>query len=204
MDPKRFAMVFGMLVLLPLFFGLFFDAVYESPEYDDFCNYTYPMAPAKPLVNRENCADVYNKPEVQACSREDGEPRFEYDESGCEVYSYCDYCSKDYKDAQARYNRNLFFILAPLGLIVIIIGIYFWIDYMGAGFMFGGLITLFYATVRYFSDMSKLLRAIVILIELLIIIWLGIKKIGTGKESPDVVIASAKPSRKTRKAKRRR
>jgi hypothetical protein len=40
---------------------------------------------------------------------------------------------------------------------------------------------MFYATIRYFSDMSKILRAIVLLIELLVIIYIGYKKIEDNK-----------------------
>jgi len=43
--------------------------------------------------------------------------------------------------------------------------------------MFGGVITLFYSTIRYISSLDKLLRAIVILIDLIIIIWISYKKI---------------------------
>jgi len=41
MDAKRIAMVIAIVVLLPLFVGLFTDAVYEEPEYDKYCNNTY-------------------------------------------------------------------------------------------------------------------------------------------------------------------
>jgi hypothetical protein len=179
MDVKRVAMIIGITILLPLFIGLFFDALYPTPEYNDYCNYIYPEGPTK-AVPPNTCPEFYSTAQAQECSRNEGEPRFTYDANGCQVFDKCDYCNKEYRNAEEVYNRNLFFILAPVGLAIVIIGIYFTVEYMGAGFMFGGLITLFYATVRYFSDMSKMLRALVILVELLIILWLGYRKIGPG------------------------
>jgi hypothetical protein len=183
MDAKRIAMVIAIVALLPLFVGLFTDAIYQEPKYENYCNntyYDYPKAiPAIPV----NCTDMYNTPEVQKCNNEKGMPEFKYDSNNCQQFKSCNYCSVQFNDAQQKYNRNIFFVLLPLGLIIVIIGIYFVVDYLGAGLMFAGLIVMFYATFRYFSDMSKILRALVILAELLVIMWIGYKKI-EHKESP--------------------
>ena len=226
MDYKRFAMVLGVMILLPLFLGLFFDAAYPSPKYEDFCGGSRLSMPEKmapesctqdlqklkcisvkrntdgsemldcePAASARKCEDVYSSPEVRECNDNGGNAMFSTNDSCCQVFESCDYCSKNFNDAQRVYNRNLFFILAPAGLVVIIIGIFWAVEYLGAGFMFGGIITLFYATFRYFSDMSKMLRAIVILIELLIIIWLGYKKIG-GNPGSKQAPAAAQRKRK--------
>ncbi|MFA5797125.1 MAG: hypothetical protein WC916_03770 [Candidatus Woesearchaeota archaeon] len=178
MDLKKLAMVIGIAALLPLFIGLFMDAVYTEPRYDKYCNESMYAYPAKIGTN---CTYQPN-PLQDQCYRDQGSARMKFDANGCETFDKCDYCSKDYSNAQQMYNRNLFFILMPVGLIIVILGIYLLVDYIGAGLMFAGLITMFYATIRYFTDMSKLLRAIVILIELLIIMWIGYKKIGRHDE----------------------
>ena len=152
-------------------------------KYEDYCkNQPYATAPAMAKVPTVNCSDFYNQPQSVDCQNNKGNPVPKYDTNGCQVFDKCDYCSRDFDSARNLYNRNIFFILAPLGLIIVIIGIYVVIDYIGAGLMFGGLITMFYATVRYFTDMSKMLRALVILIELLIIIWIAYKKIGDSRK----------------------
>ncbi len=186
MDAKKLAMIIGIGILLPLFLGLFVDAVYPQPVYGSYCNtQTSPMY--KSPASGVNCSDSYGA-DYSACLNDSGNPVFDYDNSNCQVYKSCDYCSKNFNNDQQVYNRNIFFILAPLGLIIVVLGIYLSVDYLGAGLMFGGLITMFYATVRYFSDMSKVIRALVILVELLIIMWIGYKKIddnkkGNGKSS---------------------
>ncbi|MEM4637395.1 MAG: hypothetical protein QXK76_00005 [Candidatus Woesearchaeota archaeon] len=193
MDAKKLAMIIGISVLLPLFLVFFVDAIYSEPKLDEYCkNSIY-----KPYLSpKENitCPDIYYKPEVQICLSKGGSPVYDYDENNCQIYSSCDYCYKNYETLRQEYNRNIFFILAPLGLIIVLLGIYFKVDYIGAGLMFGGLITMFYATIRYFSDMSKLLRAIVLLIELIIIIYIGYKKIES--KNTDVKIKKSKKSSK--------
>ncbi|MFH0870604.1 MAG: hypothetical protein V1866_06140 [archaeon] len=197
MEPKKLAMILGIAVLLPLFFGLFMDALYDEPTYEMYCNesmYSTPYADkfAEPARQEVNCTYKYG-PEQQQCDRSGGISRMKYDSNNCGSYDWCDYCNKNYDAARSIYNRNLFLILAPLGLIVVILGIYLMVDYLGAGLMMGGLITMFYATVRYFSDMSKMLRALVILVELLIIMWIGYKKIDDGKKASGSKGKRAKP-----------
>ena len=51
------------------------------------------------------------------------------------------------------------------------------IEFLASGLMFGGIILLFYATVRYFHDADKLLRVVIIFAELLLVLWIGYKKL---------------------------
>lgn len=178
MDPKKVAMIIGISVLLPMFIVLFMQAIYSEPHYEDYCSYNYYDAPMIKPAN--NCSYNYGL-EYADCLNQKGEPKFKYDNEGCQVFENCSFCNLEFEKDREVYNRNIFFMLMPLGLLIVILGIYFSIDYLGAGFMFSGLITMFYSTMRYFSDMSELLRAFVILIELLVIIWIGHKKISKKK-----------------------
>ncbi len=174
MDIKKLAMTIVIAVLIPLFIVLFVDALYSEPQYEDYCEFKDIPRPIE--ITKEDCDFNYG-PEYDECLSSEGTPRYDYDSSGCQIYSECDFCSKDYNDDRDEYNRNVFFIFAALSLAIIVTGIYLKTDYIGAGLMFGGLITLFYSTVRYISSMDKLLRALVILIDLLVIIWISYKKI---------------------------
>lgn len=176
MEPKKLAMIFAIAILLPLCIGLFVDAIYSEPKYEDYCNNTF-YPEYKQVIPNVTCPDFSMTAEFQNCVNQHGNPVFRYDENNCQIFYECDLCSITYEKVRAEYNRNLFFILAPIALIFVVLGIFLTIEYLGAGFMFGGLILLFYATLRYFSDMSKLLRAIVIFVELLIILYIGYKKI---------------------------
>lgn len=172
MDPKKLAMILGIAILLPLFVGLFVDAIYSSPDYEGFCD----RESSFPQRSLEGCDFDYGQG-YEDCLSDGGNPKLELNNEGCAEFEECDYCNKEYQDVKEKYNRNLFFILAPIGLILVILGLYFKTDYMGAGLMFAGLIVLFYGTIRAFPDLSKLWRSLVILIELIIIMWIGYKKI---------------------------
>ena len=41
MDVKKVAMILAITVLLPLFVGLFTDAVYQQPKYENYCNSSF-------------------------------------------------------------------------------------------------------------------------------------------------------------------
>lgn len=182
MEPKKLAMIFAIAILLPLCIGLFVDAIYAEPKYENYCNQTFYPEYKQPIPN-VTCPDFSMTAEYQTCINQQGNPIFKYNQNNCQIYDKCDFCSVEFQKVQSEYNRNLFFILAPIALIFVILGIFLTIEYLGAGFMFGGLILLFYATMRYFSDMGKLLRAIVILVELLIIVYIGYKKIDKSNKS---------------------
>ncbi|MGV8150908.1 MAG: hypothetical protein ACP5NV_04220 [Candidatus Woesearchaeota archaeon] len=183
MDAKKLAVMIGIAVLLPLFLGVLMDAVYPEPNYNDYCSDDrYPQKDFR--AEAVNCTDIYSTPEYLACSNQGGIVRTEYNATGCSVFKECDMCSNDYNDASEEYRKNfftIFLILGILGLIGIIVGVYLSIDYIGAGLMFGGIITLVYATTRYFGELSRIARAIAIFVELLIIIWIAYKKIEDNK-----------------------
>jgi hypothetical protein len=198
MDAKRIAMVLAIIVLLPLFVGLFADAAYQEPKYENYCNDSYNNGynyPAKAIPTATNCTYV-NDPSEQKCYADGGIVRYNYTSEGCSQFGTCDMCSKNFNTAQQTYNRNLFFILLPTGLAIVIVGIYLVVDYLGAGLMFAGLIVMFYATFRYFSDMSKVLRALVILVELLVIMWIGYKKIEEKRKNDNKINKPKNPARK--------
>ena len=175
MDIKKLAMMIVIAILIPLFIALFIDALYSEPQYEDYCDFEqYPRA--LPIKEDQSCDFEYST-EQEECYSSKGTPTFDYDSDGCQVYKECDFCSKDYEDARDVYNRNVFFVFAIISLLIIVAGVYLKTDYIGAGLMFGGVITLFYSTIRYISSMDKLLRALVILIDLIIIIWISYKKI---------------------------
>ena len=191
MDVKKLAMILGISILMPLFIALFVDAIYTAPEQNKYCPNNYRTYPVK---IDSNCTYAQNNLDNK-CYSEGGYPEYNYTTNGCQVFDSCNYCNKEFTSAQEAYNRNIFFILMPIGLIIIILGIYLTIEYIGAGLMFGGLITMFYAISKYFGDMSKMLRALVILIELLIIMWIGYKKIDN-KNNDSSKISKTKNSKK--------
>ncbi len=177
---KQVPIIIGIAVLFTLFITLSIEAFYTSPKYEDFCtpalqSRLYPKEPYA-VSPQANCTYSRDQRETQ-CYADKGQVVYDYDTKGCQVYKDCDFCQRDFDDQRKIHDRNIFLITAPLGLIAIIFGLYFGIDFIGSGFMFGGIATLFYGTVRYFGEANKYLRVLIILIELLIVVWIGYKKL---------------------------
>ncbi len=177
---KQVPMIIVIALLFSLFIGFLVDAIYEHPEYEDYCNYSELRKDVEPIpLKNENCS-FEQTVEERECYAEDGNPRFKT-EDGCRMYDYCDYCGRDYDVATEVYNRNLFFITAPIGVLAIIFGIYYGVAFLATGFMYGGILVLAYGTIRYFGDMEKYTRVIVLFLELSLMIWIGYKKLRDDK-----------------------
>ncbi|MBS3051771.1 MAG: hypothetical protein J4428_00150 [Candidatus Aenigmarchaeota archaeon] len=169
---KHSAMIFGIAILFSLLVGLVADAILQNPEYGDYC-VSDGYYPAKPIP--DDCARDYQN--ENKCYKDGGSAVWKYDERGCQIFDKCDFCSIDYDRARNEYERNTFLMTTPVGLLAIIIGVYWPVEFIGTGFMFGGVLVSIYGTARYFIGMSKLVRILVIFIELSILIFVGYKKL---------------------------
>lgn len=94
---------------------------------------------------------------------------------------YCDLnftCAKEYQDAFDIYQRNVFMARVVLGTLALIVG-FSLVQYgaVSAGLSLGGVLSLFIATVGYWSKLGNYLQVIVLALVLGLLIWVGIKKI---------------------------
>lgn len=179
MDLKKVSLTIGIAVLFALFIGFFIDAVYPGPEYDQFCKHFNGPVPAykgSPEINK--CPEInYNDPVSRECNEKGGYIEYDYDAQGCATNPRCNTCNKEYEAVNKVYSRNLFFITAVVGIIAILVGLIFVkLDAIASGFMFGGILVLIYGTARVFGDLSKVMRVIVLGIELVVLVYIGIKK----------------------------
>lgn len=178
MGLKEVALAIGIAVLGSLFIGFFIDAVYGGPEYNDYCKSTYNYyAPEKPVPSGFTCPQASRELNTQ-CNEDGGYVDFKaHDANGCPSEPFCNYCQRDYNTAQEKYNFNLLWITAPLGLILIILGLYLAAPTISAGLLFAGIITLAQVTIRIFGNLGKFSRVLILGIELAILIWIGYKKV---------------------------
>jgi len=175
MNVKQTAIVIAITVLFSTFVLVAIDAVYPRPEYDDYCNYRdFRSAPIKAV----DIVCDYTPTELEEqCWNEKGTPEYDYDENGCNIFKECNYCSRDYDEAQKAYSNNLFYILAPFGAIAIIFGVLYSVEFIGSGFMFSGIFLMFFGTVQNFQDLNKFARVLVIFCELLLVMFIAYKKV---------------------------
>lgn len=175
MSLKQTAVIIGIAILFTTFAFVLVDAVYPRPEYGDFCENNYPIKP-KVYDSNVNCTEDYLQ-EEQLCYQDNGIPGYDYDEQGCMIFEKCDYCSRDYQNAQDNYSNTLLLILAPIGALAILLGVFYKIEFIGTGFMFSGIFIMFISTVQNFENLNEFTRVIVVFLELLLILFIAYKKV---------------------------
>lgn len=177
-------MVVALALLSAFFVGLLVDALYVEPKYEDFCKaadrpyYEKPYPAAYPQECSRYNLKAQEQQLINECLDAKGSPDYNVDNKGCQTsFKECNYCQRDFNQALQIYNRNVFYIVTPLGLLAIIFGLFIGFEVVGSGAMFGGILLMAYGTMRYFSDMSKIMRVVVIGIELLLLVIISIKKL---------------------------
>ncbi len=189
-DVKQIAIIVGIAVIFTAFIIVGMEAFYESPKYEQICNNTayynnyYPVSkPAPESFVNETCNYVYETPEVKKCYDGRGSPDFNYTKDKCPTYLSCNFCGLRFEEANKKHMNISFIILAIIGIITIIFGVLFKIEFLGSGFMYGGIAVLFYATMRFLGEQNKYLKVLILFIELLIVLWIGYKKLYKKKQA---------------------
>ena len=86
-------------------------------------------------------------------------------------------CRQEYDSAREIYERNVFFANLLLGILAVIASLFLMVEAVSTGFMGGGSIMLVYGTIRYWGNLSDILRTFFLGIALFILIYLGYKKL---------------------------
>ena len=182
MSFKNVMLGIGVGVLAALFIGFLVEAAYTTPKNEDYCKNQFSAPIEKMPSNGKTCDYNYNQSFYNQCTNDKGFVDYQYDTNGCPVNESCNYCNRDYQVVYEKYNRNLFYIIAPIALIMIILGLYLpaSIDAIAGGSLFGGILLMIYVTIRVFGNLGKWTRVILLGLELILIIWIGIRKVKEG------------------------
>jgi hypothetical protein len=174
----KWVTMFAIVVVLNLFFNYTINLLYHAPEYNDFCpSELYNKA----YVDKDSClsdggqwTETVNPPDFNANTKV-ATPVTP------SITGYCNptfTCQKDYDEAQKLYNRNVFVILFVLGVLSIVVGAFTTnIQVISLGLSFGGILSIVIGSIRYWSNMQDWLRVIVLALALVVLIWIGIKKL---------------------------
>jgi hypothetical protein len=164
-------LLLGIVIAIVFFMFCVFGIklIYGGPFYEDFCNNSYyEKIP-------DNCtASIELENKRNECYINEGIPRYEYDEKGCEKDLVCDFCNKDFENANKNYTKNLFLISLILGLIIIAVSVLLIkISMISGGLMTGSILFMIYGTGGYWNFMDDLLRFVILGVVLGILIWLA-------------------------------
>jgi hypothetical protein len=135
--------IIGVVLLMFLVFGT--KLIYDSPEYEDYCDYNK-------YIPTGNLTDSEMKMQNE----------------------YYAECTENYDAANENYSKNMFILSLIVG-VLIIIGSAVFIDLatVSGGLMFGSLMFLIYGTGSYWRYMNDWTRFFVLGVALGILIYVG-------------------------------
>jgi hypothetical protein len=82
-----------------------------------------------------------------------------------------------YRSAEQAFEKRLFFVAVPLGLITIIVGAFLPIPAIGTGLMFGGIFSVCDGYYNYWSELSALWKFLSLLAAFIVLLVVGYKKL---------------------------
>lgn len=191
---KNVILAIAIAIIFAFFVGRGIDVFYSSPEWDDYCDQETLMK-FDYNVGKDECESVdgqwinYSENRLVSdnqflCSKtaETAEGvitlNCQYSKIGengyCDVNSKCD---AEYRDADEKYSKNIFIITLVIGILAIILSVMLQLVSVSSGLMVGGLLLMIYGTMRYWAYSSDVLRFVMLGIALVILIWLGYKKL---------------------------
>ncbi len=90
-----------------------------------------------------------------------------------------EYQKKDaeYRAAEKAFEKHLFAVAVPLGLIIVIVGAFLPIPAIGTGLMFGGIFSVCDGYFNYWSELSAQLKFLSLLAAFIVLLVVGYKKL---------------------------
>ena len=134
------------------------EAFYPAPEYPDFPGYPRYLDPPP----------AYNSTEYEEWEQQWREAEREAEEEYQQAL-------EEYQQEAAARDKNIFFIVLPLGAVFAVGGTFLQrrLDIFGAGLILGGMGTMIFSIVPY--DLDNTLRFIGIAVTLAVLIFVGYK-----------------------------
>ena len=125
-NARRILVIFVIAILFTVFVNVSIEAIYPSPEYDDYCikERKHPHIPAQAETEKFSCPELNIPEELESsCQEQQGEIDYKYDSKDCPITAYCKTCHNALDNAQEKYNLIVFIVSAVLGLIALIVGL---------------------------------------------------------------------------------
>lgn len=157
LDIRRVIIIFVIAVLFTILVNVSIDAFYPAPGYGDYCEEISRPSPFP--------ADGGQPELVENLEKERA-------------------CMEAFESAHQRYTYAVFMFSAVSGLFALAAGLYLpqhknpVNEWVGSGFLLGGLVTVFIGTIRSFSELGRFTRPLVILMELVLVLYLAYRKLG--------------------------
>lgn len=167
---KKVGLALAIIIVFNLFINVGIYTFYKGPQYNDYCADI--ISPYKEIKSETKCTEL------------DGTWQGNY----CDLFKEC---SEQFQSVESVYNRNVFIVLVAIGTVALVGGLFLQnVSAVANGLLFGGIVSMFVGTVRYWSNMDEYLRFTILGIVLAILIGLGISKLrdsGSHDDEPAAV-----------------
>jgi len=188
-DIRKIIIIFVVAILFAVLVFSVIEAVYPTPEYEDFCREKFNPRAAPIIKETKDCEDLdVTQTTINSCEDKKGFIEYDYDSKGCAISYECNTCNYELEQAREKHDKVTFYISAFLSLIAIFIGMYLPAkgntlnEWIGTGFMLGGTFALFFGTMVSFRSLDRFVRPVVILLELILVIFIAYRKINNLKK----------------------
>ncbi len=148
MLAKKFALGFGIAIVLPMMIHYGVSTFVTEPKWDDY--------QVKNYYQRYKHGTPEEKKALEA-------------EKGR--------LDEQYKKEEEQFQKNLFFVAVPLGIIAIIVGSFLSVQATGTGLMFGGIFSICDGYINYWSELSDALKFLSLLVAFIVLLFVGYKKL---------------------------
>ncbi len=198
MDIRKFGITIAVAILTAIFIYATADAFAGAePEYNDCWRNRISVdgGSSVPVKGYYQGGEVNCTPPPMdiaardACTQDKGDYFGIQGQDGCVASYECSYCNRDYNDEQEQRKLVIFYVSILLGLVFIVIGFLLPLgtihEWVGLGFIFGGVIGLFIGTVAYWSNLERWLRPLVIALELAVVLFIVYKRMAKEPEQPE-------------------
>lgn len=81
------------------------------------------------------------------------------------------------ESAQQQFEKHLYIVAVPLGLVVILVGAFSRVQSIGSGLMIGGIFSITDGYINYWSQLADWMRFLSLLAAFVILLIVGYKKI---------------------------
>lgn len=166
----KWSLIFGIVIVLNLFFNYALSLIYKSPDYVAYC----PNSQVNLVVdNQTQCVaqgGQWNQYQPQEIA-----PKTVNSPTG-----YCDLqytCRQNFDAANKVYARNVFATLVILGALILLIGTFMKGNAVIANALsMAGVLSFIIASMRYWGEASDGIRVIILAIALALLFWVAYKK----------------------------
>jgi len=148
MLAKKFALGFGIAIIFPMMMHYGVSTFAPQPKWEDY-----------------QVRDYYVRHEHATASEKEA------------LEAEQNKLNQEYKKQDAEFQKTLFFVVVPAGIIAIVVGSFMQVQAIGTGLMFGGIFSVCDGYINYWSELSDALRFISLLAAFVVLLFVGYKKL---------------------------